>query len=94
MINKLNDFLATQFAESRIIPAQTNIHGSMAVRYAHDAAMDMALFKDIELKEREKELFNAFIDCASHLYDNTEDEFFKEEVNNFKKHLKVYDPDK
>lgn len=88
--------LAEQFAESRIIPCQTNIHGSIAVRYAIDAALDMAEYKDKmnyeQLKEHEKELYNQFIKSISNLYDY-DDNFFLSEINDFKKLLKVYEPD-
>ena len=47
-----------------------------------------------QLLEHEKELYEAFLLAISRLYDNPGDEFFKYEVNEFKKHLKVYDPDK
>ena len=92
--------LAKQFAESRIIPCQTNIHRSMAVRYAMDAALDMAEYKDKmnyeQLREHEKELYKQFITSISNLY-GCDDEFFStifyNEVNDFKKLLKVYEPD-
>lgn len=65
-------------------------------RYARDAALDMAEYKDKmnyeQLKEHEKELYEQFITSISNLYD-CNDEFFYNEVNEFKKLLKVYEPD-
>lgn len=45
-----------------------------------------------QLKEHEKELYEQFITSISNLYD-CNDEFFYNEVNDFKKLLKVYEPD-
>lgn len=41
--------LAENFAELRIIPDQTNISGDTAIRYAYDAAMDMAKYKNEQI---------------------------------------------
>ena len=44
-----NEEVATIFAKNRTIPNQTNIQGEMAIRYAHDAAMDMAEYKNKQM---------------------------------------------